>query len=115
MSSLLQKIHSVKNADELKAITQALSAEDEYPDFNLLTDMTPDKTVTSTSSSYKCRYYNNHIGRELNKKIKLLIVNQDVAGDNITKITQDFYMYKGAPIAAAPPVDGGLRPKVVSS
>tara|TARA_A200000159_G_C7185107_1_gene281280 strand:- start:283 stop:570 length:288 start_codon:yes stop_codon:yes gene_type:complete len=94
---------------------QTLSAEDEYPDFNLFTDANPDKSVNSTSSSYKCRYYNNHIGRELNKKMKLLIVNQDVAGDNITKLTQNVYMYKGATIAAAPPVDGGLRPKVVSS
>lgn len=117
MSNLLQRVHSIKNPQELVDMLHTLQDEDECPAFNLFQDTNSDKTVTSTSSSYKCRYYNNHIGREINKKIKLLIINQDIPdarGDDITQANDYAFLYKGQPITGPEPLDGGLRPKVIA-
>ena len=83
MSSLLHRIHSIKNKEELAAMTSTILNDPEFPGAN--------------SSLYLKRYYKNHIGRELNKKIYSFGV-------------EDIYFTHLAGTFHPPGHDGGLRP-----
>ncbi len=97
MSSLLHKIHSIKTAQELldfgsnvlgdNPSNQEIFGSPEYPKVS--------------SSPYTKRYYHNHIGRELNKKIALFNLEDTFYNIKLGGLTLDYYF---------PPSDGGLRP-----
>ena len=87
MSSLLHKIHSIKTAQELLDLGSEIKGSSEYPN--------------TSSSLYTKRYYHNHIGRELNKKIALFNLEDTFYSKTLGVGASDFYF---------PPSDGGLRP-----
>jgi len=105
MSSLLHKIHSIKTAQELldfgtnllgdKPSNQEIFGSPEYP--------APIARFPSKppSSAYTKRYFHNHIGRELNKKIALFKLEHIFHNIKLGGRTFHYYL---------PPSDGGLRP-----
>ena len=84
MSSLLHRIHSIKNKEELAAMVPVIQNDPEFP--------------TASSSLYLKRYYKNHIAREINKKIYSFGV-------------EDQYLISPSGPFHKPDHDGGLRPK----